>query len=140
MADSGTEIVAPMKNSVVNLMMNHIAYHLQFLALLTSRLSTEKLADGDIYTRTFSSYHSAARKALESGALGTTKSEPLREMKSLKYRLHPPKNRSYQGQPRTQHCHRMNESTWVSKVSTMKRNLLIRYVPFYKYLQLSFEC
>jgi hypothetical protein len=29
-------------------MLNHIADHLQFLALLTPRLSTEKLADGDV--------------------------------------------------------------------------------------------
>lgn len=38
----------PMTNPMTNLMMmNHIADHLQFLALLTPRLSTDKLVDGD---------------------------------------------------------------------------------------------
>ena len=36
------------RNAVSGAMLNHIADHLQFLALLTPRLSTEKLAEGDM--------------------------------------------------------------------------------------------
>lgn len=50
MADLETKIIAPMKNSVMDLMINNIADHLQFLALLTLRLSAEKLSGGDIHT------------------------------------------------------------------------------------------
>ncbi|KAL7952611.1 hypothetical protein V8C34DRAFT_322810 [Trichoderma compactum] len=80
-ADSETEIVAPMKNSVVNLMMNHITDHLQFLALLTLRLSTEKLADGDIDTfsssRSFSSEEGSGKRSIRDDGFGTDEGDEV---------------------------------------------------------------
>lgn len=43
--ESGTKETA----KIMTVMLNHIADHLQFLALLTPRLSTEKLAVGDVH-------------------------------------------------------------------------------------------
>jgi len=55
--DCGTQKTA---NDV---MLNHIADHLQFLALLTPRLCTEKLADGNVHLLSSSQASSSGRSA-----------------------------------------------------------------------------
>ncbi|PKK50413.1 hypothetical protein CI102_7515 [Trichoderma harzianum] len=78
-ADLETRIVAPMKtpvmDSTMSLMMDHIADHLQFLALLTLRLSVEKLADGDLHafssSQSFSSDEDSEKRSTLDDEMGT---------------------------------------------------------------------
>jgi hypothetical protein len=44
---------------MMNAMLNHIADHLQFLALLTIRLSARKIANGDVHSFSSSQTHSS---------------------------------------------------------------------------------
>ncbi|KAL5092835.1 hypothetical protein Trisim1_000570 [Trichoderma cf. simile WF8] len=74
MADSETKIVAPMKKSTMDLMINHIADPLQFLALLTLRLSAEKLSDVDRHafssSQSFSSEKSSRKQSTLDDEIG----------------------------------------------------------------------
>ncbi|KAL6838094.1 hypothetical protein V8C40DRAFT_231591 [Trichoderma camerunense] len=81
--DLGTKSIAPTKdpvmNSTMNPMMNHIADHLQFLALLTLRLSTEKLARGDIHvfssSQSFSSDEGLGKRSTLDDEIGSAEGD-----------------------------------------------------------------
>lgn len=84
MANLETNIVAPMKNSVMDLMLNHIADHLQFLALLTLRLSAEKLSDGGLHafssSQSFSSGEDSEKRITLDGEIETAEGYKVPEI------------------------------------------------------------
>lgn len=86
-ADSEMKTTAPIKSSLMNStmigMMNHITDHLQFLALLTLRLSTGKLADGDIHafssSQALSSDQGSGKRSTLDDEFGTAEEDEAQE-------------------------------------------------------------